>query len=154
MKDKIAVGSISGVIGGTIGLTLSYSMYRLGISPISSINVAASLVVLDILNLTPTGVIFSIITHLAVASLFGVLLLFILKFFGKEYWAMKGIMFGALFCLLMHSYFIPLMRTDLQVRSLFFNTPSWGTILATHTLIGLVDSTILVKYFFKKETAI
>lgn len=154
MKDKIVLGSIAGGIGGIIGIIFSYSMYRLGISSISSINVAASLVVLDILNLTPTGVIFSIITHLTIASLFGILLLYILKFFGKEYWALKGMMFGALFCLLMHSYLIPLMRTDLQVRSLFFNTPSWGTIWATHTLIGLVDSFIIVKYFFNKETAI
>ena len=151
MKDDIVLGSIAGAIGGFIGLIFSYSMFLLGISPMSSINLAATLVVMDIVNLTPAGVIFSIVVHLTIASLFGTLLTYILRYSGKEYWAFKGVMFGALTCIILHSYLIPLMRTDEQVRSLIFNPPSWGTMVTTHSIIGLVAAFIIVKYFYNKE---
>lgn len=146
MKDNIVLGAIAGSIGGAIGIIFSFSMYLLYISPMSSINLAATLVTLDILNLTTGGVIFAIITHFIVASLFGILLTYILKFTGKDFWIFKGIGFGALFCLISHSYLIPLMRTDAQVRSLIFNPPSFGTMITTHSIIGLVTAFIIVKY--------
>ena len=103
MNDNIVVGAIAGSIGGAIGIMFSFSMYLLGISPMSSINLAATLVTIDVVNLTTGGVIFAIITHLLVASLFGTLLTYILKFTGKHFWIFKGIGFGALFCLVSHS---------------------------------------------------
>lgn len=57
MQDKTIFGSITGIAGGFAGLLFSYTMFLLGISPISSINVAASLVVIDVVNLTLGGII-------------------------------------------------------------------------------------------------
>ena len=42
-------------------------MFILGISPISSINVAASFVVIDVINLTIGGIILSKVTHMPIA---------------------------------------------------------------------------------------
>jgi len=147
LKDKIVFGSMAGSIGGAIGLIFSYSMFLLGISPMSSINLAATLVAVDILNLTTGGIIWSIITHLVVASMFGVLLTSILISSGKEYWIFKGIVIGAIFCLVSHSYLIPLMRTEVQVRNSIFNVSSFGTMITTHSLIGLITAYIFVKYY-------
>ncbi len=144
MKDNITIGTIAGIIGGAVGLIFSYSMFLLGVSPMASLHLAASLVVTDIINLTTGGIIWSIITHLTVAATFSVLLTYIILYTGKENWALKGIGFGALFCLIAHSYFIPLMRTD--IRALIFNAPSFGTMITTHSLIGLIASFIIVKY--------
>jgi hypothetical protein len=148
MKDKIAFGSMAGAIGGAVGIIFSYTMFRLGISPISSINLAASFVAIDILNLTAGGIIWSIVTHLTVASLFGIILTYILIYSGKEYWVLKGIGTGAIFCLITHSYLIPLMRTEKQVHHLIFNPPSFGTMITTHSIIGLVTALIIVNYYY------
>lgn len=153
MKDNIAVGTMAGVIGGTIGITYSYIMFLLGITPLSSVHLAATLVVIDVINLTTLGYINAIFTHLLVAAGFGVLLTYILLNTGKDFWVLKGVGFGALFCLITHAYLIPLMRTDEQVRTLIFNAPSWVIALSTHMLIGLITVTVIVKYhdLFKKQ---
>lgn len=146
MKDTITSGSLAGAAGGAVGLIYSYTLFLLGMSPMASIHLAASLVVTDVLNLTMGGIIWAIVTHLTVASFFGILLTYIFIFAGKDNWAFKAIGFGALFCLVSHSYLIPLMRTDEQVRSLIFNAPSFGTLITTHALIGLITGFIIVKY--------
>ncbi len=148
MKDNVAVGVIAGVIGGSIGIAFSYTMFLLGISAMSSIHLAASLVVIDVLNLTTLGFISAIAAHLTVATAFGVVMTFILLYTGKDFWLLKGLGFGALWCLISHSYFIPLMRTDEQVRTLIFNAPSWATMVTTHSLIGLVTAAVIVKYHY------
>ena len=146
MKDTIAIGTIAGLIGGTIGLVFSYSMFLAGISPMASLHLAASLVVMDILNLTIGGIVWSVVTHLSVSAAFSIILAHILLRTGKDYWVLKGVGFGAIFCLIAHSYFIPLMRTD--IRELIFNAPSFGTMITTHALIGLIASYIITRYFF------
>lgn len=146
-KDKIAFGSMAGAIGGAVGLVFSYILFRLGISPIGSLHLAATLVTIDILNLTIGGIIWSIVTHLTVASLFGVLMLHIIDYSGKDYWVLKGVGIGAIFCLIAHSYLIPLMRTEEIIRNLIFNAPSFGTMITTHSLIGLIATFIIVKYY-------
>jgi hypothetical protein len=148
LKDNVAVGAIAGLIGGIIGLAYSYIMFLLGITPMSSVNLAATLVVIDVLNLSALAFINAIFTHLLVASTFGVLLTYILLYTGKDFWLLKGFGFGALFCLVAHSYLIPLMRTDEQVRTLIFNPISWTIALSTHIMIGLISVTIIVKYHF------
>ncbi len=146
MKDTVAIGTVAGLIGGTVGLAYSYSMFYAGISPMASLHLAASLVVMDILNLTPGGIIWSVVTHLSVSVTFSILLTHILIRTGKEYWALKGVGFGAIFCLIAHSYLIPLMRNDL--RELIFNAPSFGTMITTHALIGFTASFVIVRYFY------
>lgn len=145
LKDNVAVGAMAGVIGGTVGMAFSYTVFLLGLSPLSSVHLAATLVVIDIQNLTTLGYIDAIFTHLLVASVFGTLLTYILLNTGKSFWLLKGIGFGALFCLITHAYLIPLMRTDEHVRTLIFNSPSWTTMGVTHMLIGLVTVTVIVK---------
>lgn len=145
-KDKIAFGTIAGLTGGAVGLAFSYTLFRLGISPLASLHLAASLVTIDIMNLTIGAIIWSIITHLTVASLFGVLMIHIIKYSGKDYWVLKGVGTGAIFCLIAHSYLIPLMRTEEIIRNLIFNAPSFGTMITTHSLIGLITTFIIVKY--------
>lgn len=152
LKDYIVFGSMAGAIGGAVGLIFSYIMFLLGFTPLSSIHLAATLVTIDVLNLTTGGIIFSLVTHFAVASQFGILLLYILKSSGKDFWIFKGISIGAIFCLVAHSYLIPLMRTDPLVRGLIFNAPSFGTMITTHSLIGLITAFIIVKYYYKFKT--
>ncbi len=152
MKDRIAFGSLAGSIGGAVGLVFSYVLFLLGITPMASVHLAATLVTQDVLNLTTGGFICAVITHFAVASLFGVLLLHFLIFFGKDFWVLKAISLGVIFCLIAHSYLIPLLRTDPLVRGLIFNPPSFGTILATHALISLVGGLIMVRYYYQFKT--
>ncbi len=152
MNDNVIVGAFAGIVGGIIGIIYSHFMFLLGFSPISSVHIAASLVIIDILNPTTLGYANAIITHLVVAAAFGVLLTYILVYTGKDFWPIKGLGFGAFFCLLAHSYLIPLMRTDEQTRALIFNAPSWTLTISTHMLIGIIAAAIIVKthYSLKK----
>jgi hypothetical protein len=134
------------VIGGAVGLLFSLTMFLLNISPISSINLAATMVTIDIVNLTVGGVIWSIVTHFFIAGFYGILMLYVLKYFGNDFWVVKGIITGAILCLISHSYLIPLMRTEQQVHSLIFNPPSFGTMITSHAIISLVTAFTIVRY--------
>jgi hypothetical protein len=81
-------------------------MFLLGVTPMSSVHLAATLVVIDVINLTFLGFINAIFTHLLVAAVFGILLTSILLKTGKDYWPLKGVGWGAIFCLITHSYLI------------------------------------------------
>lgn len=144
LKDRFITGAIGGFIGGSVGMVYSYGMFLLGITPMSSLNLAATLVVMDIMNLTAGGVIWSLVTHLVVATMFGVLMAYVLLVTGKKYWVWKAVVIGGLFCLIAHSYLIPLMRTD--VHALILNAPSFGVMITTHALIALIASFIIVRY--------
>jgi hypothetical protein len=146
MKDKIIAGSVAGAVGGVFGLIFSYSLFLLGISPVSSINIAGSFVALDILNLTTGGIIWAIIVHFVVATIYGVMLIYFLLITGKDYWLVKGVLTGAAFCLIAHAYLLPLMRTDATVHSLIFNPPSFGTMTLAHTIIGMVSAYVIIRY--------
>ena len=89
LKDKIAIGTVAGFISGTVGLVFSYGFFHIDISSVSSLHLAASLVVMDILNLSLGGIIWSVVTHLAVSAAFSVLLTYMLFLTGKEYWALR-----------------------------------------------------------------
>jgi hypothetical protein len=148
MKDHITVGAMAGLIAGAIGMTYSHTMFLLGFTPMSALHLAASLVTTDVINLTTLEVVNAVFTHLLVAANFAVLLTYLLVTTGKDFWVIKGIGFGATFCLISHSYLIPLMRTDEQVRTLIFNGPSWTVTLTNHILIGLISAIIIVKYHY------
>ncbi len=102
MRDKFIGGFVAGVIGGIIGIVFSHSLFLLGLSPISSLHLATALVVPEMFALTTGGVFISFLTHLIVAGVFGVVLLLILYYTGKDYYILKGIASGAFACLVLH----------------------------------------------------
>ncbi len=143
MRDIFIGGSVAGLIGGIIGIAFSHSLFLLGLTPISSLHLAAALVLPEMFVLTTGGVFISLVTHLIVASVFGVALILILYYTGKDYYIFKGIASGAFACLVLHSYLLPLVRPDLEIRH---STSAAITMITTHSIIGLVAAFIIAKY--------
>jgi hypothetical protein len=143
MQDLIITGIAAGLAGGTVGVIFSHSLYLAGVTSLSSIHLAAALVLMEINNLTAAGLILSLATHLLVASAYGVALTLLLHYTGKDHYIIKGLSSGAVSCLVLHSYLLPMVRSDLN---LIPNAAAGLTMLITHSFIGLVAAIVIVKY--------
>ncbi len=144
MKDTLAIGVIAGLVGGLVGIVFSHAMFLLGINPMSSLHLAAALVVNDIFSLTPGGVFWSIVTHHVVAAVFGVFLALLLLYSGKDYWLPKVVAAGTFVCIVLHAFLMPILRPDIDFRP---NAAAFGTMIVTHALIGVIAGWIIVKYY-------
>lgn len=143
MKDTVFAGGIAGLAGGTVGIIFSHTMFILGFTPISSLHLAAALVLKDIMNLGTADIIIALAAHLLTAWAFGVILLIIFRYTGRDHYVFKGIGFGMVTCLILHSYLLPLLRRDLALTNV---APESIVMLMTHGIIGLVAAIVLVNY--------
>jgi uncharacterized membrane protein YagU involved in acid resistance len=143
MDDLIFGGSIAGLIGGTVGIIFSHSMFIAGVTPTSSLHLAAALVLHDVMNLGTADIIISLLTHLATAAAFGVALALILRYTGKDHYLFKGAGFGVVICLIMHAYLIPILRRDLPITTVASES---FVMITTHAIIGIIAAIILVRY--------
>jgi hypothetical protein len=144
MRDTFGMGVIAGLIGGLVGIVFSHTLFLLGVTSIASLHLAAALVVNDIFNLTAGGVFWSVVAHFSIAASFGVLMALVIRYSGRDYWVLKAVILGALVCMILHSYLMPILRPDIDFRP---TAAEFGTMVVTHSLISLVATYIIVKYY-------
>lgn len=144
MKNiNFTLGAISGLIAGTVGVIFSHTVYLLGITPFSSIHLAAAILIRDNFKLSLGGFILALINHLVISATFGVAMVIILYYTGEKHYIIKGLGFGYLTCLFLSAFLIPIIRTDID---LIPSAVSSAGKLFTHSLIGLISAFIIVKY--------
>ncbi len=140
---NLTLGALSGLIAGTVGVIFSHTVYLFGITPFSSIHLAAAILIRDNFKLSLGGFILALINHLVISATFGVAMVIILYYTGKKHYIIKGVGFGYLTCLFLSAFLIPLIRTDID---LIPSAVSSAGKLFTHSLIGVVSAYIIVKY--------
>ncbi|MEW6522844.1 MAG: hypothetical protein AB1445_04590 [Bacillota bacterium] len=94
MRDNLVGGAVAGVIGGLAEMATGFLLIITGLARVTTLHAA-------IRFMTPTGaepgpltIVSGIIHHLTMSAVLGVVLLYILKLTGTDYYLLKGFGFA------------------------------------------------------------
>ncbi len=96
IKDRITLGAISGIIAGVFGRLLNAIQYKLGLTDISSTQLATPIFIPKNKADTPEGIALSEIINSTNTGAIGVLMAYMFSLTGRDKAIMKGIGVGAL----------------------------------------------------------
>ena len=143
MRDTITIGSIAGIVPTFIMTVYKGLLKLLGFNFISTWETAASILLNEKLINTPVGLIIGFIGQFSLGAIFGVVVAYMLKFTGKDYYLIKGVGAGALCWLSTVGFFMRFLGIQLQGRSdLFTNLLT----VIDFVLMGTVSSLVVKKY--------
>ena len=143
MRDTITIGTIAGLIG-TIGMHITNSILKsFGIVKITTLQIASSLFLnWDQID-TIYGQLVGYINHFFIGAIVGVVIAFVYKFTGKDFFLVKGLGITGLSYLAALGFITPLLKSVPQIR----NDPSslFGHIIA-YIVFALIASFIIYRY--------
>jgi len=143
MHDTITIGVVGGLIG-TIGMHLINLILKyLGIVKITSIQITATLFLNWNQANTIYGTIIGLINHLFIGSIIGVIIAFVFKYFGKDYYLIKGLGITGLGYLVGMGFVIPLIGAVPQIRS---DTLTLLGHIISYTVFGIISSYVIAHY--------
>lgn len=137
-QDPIIFGGIAGIIGTIAKEILDFIFVAIGFSKYSYWNIAASLFILPKDVNRSGGWILGALTDIIASAVFGVILLYVIKFTGRKYLYIKGIGFGwfiwvLFFGVVINLHVVRITPTDIGTSlSSFFEhlifglTTAWG----------------------------
>ena len=141
IKDRIFLGGISGIIGNIPKNIFIFILYYFGIAKQPLWKVAASLYFpadkITILNILTLG----LVTDYLIAGLFGILLVLILSYTGKDYYLFKGIGLGITFWVGLYGLLVGTSLTSIDPNTFGTNAAQLGA----HIILGLVSSWFIVR---------
>jgi hypothetical protein len=143
MRDTITIGTIAGSIS-TITITLfTWILRLLGFNFISIWETAANIILNKGLIHEPVGYFIGMVAHFTLGAIFGIMLAYMLRLTGKDFYILKGIGLGALFWLGSIGFFMHLLNIQIQGR----NSPISNIIVVIEFhIMGIVTSSIIKKY--------
>ncbi|WP_027364121.1 DUF6789 family protein [Desulfotruncus alcoholivorax] len=90
-QDTLAIGTLAGITGTVVMHGFSILWNYLGLTKVTTLQVSGAILVAQEQLNTPLGLIISIIVHLMVGSVGGVLLAYYIKYAGKDLYWLKGL---------------------------------------------------------------
>ncbi len=141
-QDSIVSGAISGLIGTIAKEIIDFISVAVGFSKETYWHVAASIFVKPAEAATPVGQALGALADLITGAFFGVLLLYLIKFTGKDYLYIKGLGLGWLIWLAVFGIVINLQVVRITPTDL-------GTSLSAfieHSVFGLTAAWFIGKY--------
>jgi len=143
MRDTITVGVVGGILG-TIGMHITNMILSyLGIVKITSLQITATLFLNWEQANTTFGILIGLINHLFIGAIIGVIIAFVLKYFGKDYYLLKGLGITGLGYLIGMGFIIPLIGAVPQMRN---DTLTLTGHIFSYTVFGLIASYFIAKY--------
>jgi hypothetical protein len=143
MRDTITIGSIAGLISSGVIMIYSLILDLLGFKFIAIWESAASIILDAKLLHTPIGFLIGLVVHIGLGCACGVMLAYILRFTGKDFYLMKGVGLTAIIWLGSIGFFMRLLRINLNGRG----EPFTNLLSIVHFIVfGGVCSTIIAKY--------
>lgn len=143
MKDTLTIGTIAGISGTIVMHLLSMVWKSLGIIKITTLQVSAAILLSWSQVNTIYGYLVGIIVHLVIGAAGGVLLAYLLKLSGKDYYWLKGLALAGFMLLIGMGLIVRLLKIAPQMKN-------DGLTTLMHTLnyvvYGLLSSYIIAKY--------
>jgi len=143
MRDTITIGTIAGFIG-TVGMHATNVILKyLGIVKITTLQMASNLFLNWEQANTLQGAIIGGINHFFIGTIVGVTIAFTLRYFGKDYYLLKGLGITGIGYLIGMGFIAPLINIVPQVRA---DSLTLLGHIAAFTVYGLVTPTIIAYY--------
>ena len=97
IRDTITIGSIAGIIATLIFISVNYIFKLMGFQLTSTWEATAKIFLASNLIHTPLGKIVGVFGEYVIGASGGIIMAYILKFTGYDYYLLKGLGMGALF---------------------------------------------------------
>ncbi len=142
--DRVVAGSMAGMASGFLTGAISNIMYLLGVCTLSMNAIGGGMFTREMLSVNAplSWQLLGWVTHLIVSSMFGVILVYILVFTGRDYAILKGLLFGSAAWFVAISLVSPLagfVPRNANPVDLFI-------MLGYHVLFGVFAAWLLVRY--------
>lgn len=141
--DKPLLGSIAGLIAGTVTGAISFLLYSMGLCKLCLVAIGGGLFSRNMLtkSVPPAWTVLGFVDHFIMSIILGVVLAYILHFTGTDYALLKGLGFGATVWYINIAIVAPLagyIPKSPQPADL-------AILLGYHLLFGLLASWVIVK---------
>ncbi len=149
MRDTMTIGTIGGLIGTLFMHITNYILQSFGMIKITTLQIAAALF-MDWEQVNTTyGVIIGTINHFFIGAIAGVIIAIVLRYFGKDYYLLKGLGVLGVMYLAAMGFILPLNDIATQIRS---DTGSLLGHIISYTISGIITTIIIYRYSEFKET--
>lgn len=143
MKDALTIGAIAGTIGILIIQGISMVLAWLGIIEMTILDVAALLFLNEAQANTAAGMMVGFITHLLTGATGGVILAYIIKFTGDDYYWVKGLALGGIMNLGFMGFAVTLLGIAPEMRT---DAVTMLVHIIEQFIFGLISAYIIVKF--------
>lgn len=117
LRDTMTIGTIGGLVGTLAMHITNYVLMSFGLVKITTLQIASALF-MDWEQVNTTyGVIVGAINHFFIGAIAGVIIAIVLKYFGKDYYLLKGLGVLGVMYLFAMGFILPLNDIALQIRS-------------------------------------
>ncbi len=143
MRDTITIGTIAGFIGTVAMHATNVILKYFGVVKTTTLQMASNLFLNWEQANTLYGTIVGGINHFFIGTLVGVTIAFTLRYFGKDYYLLKGLGITGIGYLIGMGFIAPLINIVPQVRT---DPLTLLGHIAAFTVFGIVTPTIIAYY--------
>lgn len=143
MRDTITIGAIAGLISTTVMTVIVWAVRLLGHQFITPWETATHIFLVRRLIHTPIGYLVGFTGNFTLGAIFGVIMAYILRFTGKDFYILKGIGLGAVVWLTSIGFFMHLLSIRIEGRS---DPLSNLMAIIEFNIMGIITSYIIQKY--------
>lgn len=143
IKDSTALGALAGIVATIPQLIFDFIMVQLGNSGYYAFQISGSIYLFkrftdDLLGLMLGGIVWE-----SMAMLLGIITVFYMRFTGKDYWWLKGIVVSNL---IMFTIIYGFLYTLGAAKIVPFDIPTNLTVLVGNVIFGLTVSYLVVRW--------
>ncbi|NLC51648.1 MAG: hypothetical protein GX764_05005 [Firmicutes bacterium] len=146
MSDRYLIGTAAGIIAAALKIALNWIFFFFDMTLVTEAHLGAMLVSPDNVEI-PAALFMGAVIHLLLGTVFDVLLMFFLHASGKDYYWLKGGIYGALLWLV----FFLLIPSLLFSEQTFRNVITAAVHLITNVVFGFAASFLIVKHSERVE---
>lgn len=147
IRDKIALGTLIGVIGTFPGLILNFILYKLGHTNYYSFQLSGGIYLLKNLTDSLSGLILGGIVWEFTGAFLGIITVYLIYSTGKDYWWLKGVLVSnGLFFVIIYGFFFSLGGEIIGPKVVPWDIKTNYTVLLENTLFGLTASYLTVRW--------
>lgn len=143
LKDRVLAGTMAGMIAALIKDVPNYLLWKFGIVKSLYFHLASSALISPKLVDTPIGLALGITVDIITGGTLGLLLIFLFKFTGRDFWWYKGLIIGNAIWLWGLGIVINMGATRIVPLDPIFRLTS----LVEHQIFGLVGALLIVKWY-------
>jgi hypothetical protein len=146
IRDRIALGTIAGLIGTIPGLALNYISVQLGLSKFYSFQLTGSIYLFPGLTDSLFGYILGGMVWLTFGVFLGIAIIYLIEITGEDYWWLKGVVvsFGIMFVGI-----YGVLYTFGAARIVPFDIATNMTEAISNIIFGLFTAYLIVKWRHK-----
>lgn len=143
IRDTITIGSIAGIIATIVFILVNYIFKLLGYQFTSTWEATADIFLSNNLVHTPLGNIIGILGQYVIGASGGIIIAYILKFTGYDYYIIKGLGIGAVYWVLG----VGIIGNIINLTPQFADEPVTNFLIILDLVIyGIISSLIITKY--------